>query len=370
MNTPIPDIRRFLKITILPLLALYATLAAGADTMQQYQLAKGEKGYTLQLATVPVPAINADQILVKVHAVSLNRRDIFVLQGSYPGGDASGHVPLSDGAGEVIAVGKNVQGFKAGDRVAGTFFTKWKDGKFSAAALASARGGTENGMLAEMVVATQDDLVRIPAHLSYEEASTLPCAGVTAWNALFKAAHLQKGEYVLLEGTGGVSIFGLQFAAAAGARPIITSSSDDKLAKAKTLGAVGLINYKTKPDWDKEVMALTKNAGVDHILEVGGQDTISKAMATVAFGGHVALIGGLSGFGGNLPSLGLMGRGAGASGIYVGSRADFDAMNAFISKHKIKPAIDKVFPFAETAAAFKYMEESNFLGKIVIKVGS
>jgi NADPH:quinone reductase-like Zn-dependent oxidoreductase len=349
--------------------SLYAGAAAGADMMRQYQLVKKDAGYALELATVPVPAIDAGQVLVRVRAASLNRRDIFVLQGSYPAGDAAGRVPLSDGAGEVVAVGKDAKQFKVGDRIAGTFFTQWKDGKFSPAALASARGGSVSGMLAEMVVATEDSLVRIPDHLSFEEASTLPCAGVTAWNALFKAANLQQGEYVLLEGTGGVSIFGLQFAVAAGAKPIITSSSDAKLEKARELGAVGTINYRTRPDWDKEVLALTNNAGVDHVLEVGGQDTIGKAVASIAFGGHIALIGGLSGFGGNLPVLGLMGRGASASGIYVGSKADFEAMNAFISRHQLKPVIDRVFPFAEAPAAFQYMEDSEFVGKIVIKVG-
>ena len=369
MNSSERISKQLLQTVFFTVLALYAGFAATADMMQQYQLAKKDKGYQLQLATVPVPAITASQILVKVHAASLNRRDIFVLSGSYPGGDATGNVPLSDGAGEVIAVGKDVKQFKVGDRVVGTFFTQWKDGKFSPAAFASARGGSVSGMLAEQVVATEDSLVMIPAHLSYEEAASLPCAGVTAWNALFTAAKLQQGEYVLLEGTGGVSIFGLQFAAAAGAKPIITSSSDDKLNKARALGAVGTINYKTKPDWEKEVLSLTKNAGVDHILEVGGQDTLPKAIASIAFGGHIALIGGLSGFGGDLPALGLMGRGAAASGIYVGSRADFVAMNAFISKHKIKPAIDRVFPFTEAPAAFKYMEDSEFVGKIVIRVG-
>ena len=358
-----------LFVFLLAFFSISANVVNSADMMQQYQLAKKDAGYELLLATVTAPAIDASQILVKVHAASLNRRDIFVLQGSYPAGDATGKAPLSDGAGEVMAVGKDVKQFKVGDRVAGTFFTQWVDGKFSPAALASARGGAVSGMLAEMVVATEDSLVRIPDHLTYEEASTLPCAGVTAWNALFKAANLQAGEYVLLEGTGGVSIFGLQFAAAAGAKPIITSSSDAKLDKARELGAVGAINYRTSPEWEKEVLKLTNNAGVDHVLEVGGRGTLPKAVASIAFGGHIALIGGLSGFGGDLPALGLMGRGASASGIYVGSKADFEAMNAFIGNHKIKPVIDRVFPFAEAPAAFKYMEESGFLGKIVIKVG-
>ena len=369
MIIPQYKIIRLTRSLCFVVLSWYASFAASADMMQQYQMSKKDTGYELQLATVPVPAIDAGQILVKVHAASLNRRDIFVLQGSYPAGDATGKAPLSDGAGEVIAVGKDVKQFKVGDRVAGTFFTQWRDGKFSPAALASARGGSVSGMLAEMIVATEDSLVRIPDHLTFEEASTLPCAGVTAWNALFKAADLQKDEYVLLEGTGGVSIFGLQFAAAAGAKPIITSSSDAKLEKARELGAIGTINYRTSPEWEKEVLALTNNVGVDHVLEVGGQGTLPKAVASIAFGGHIALIGGLSGFGGDLPALGLMGRGASASGIYVGSKADFEAMNAFIGNHKIKPVIDRVFPFAEAPAAFKYMEESGFLGKIVIKVG-
>lgn len=350
------------------LIMAFNVVQADGDTMQQYQLVKKDGGYNLELKTVPVPSINADQVLVRIHAASLNRRDIFMLEGSYPGGDANGRVPLSDGAGEVIAVGKDVKEFKAGDRVAGTFFANWRDGKFSPAALASARGGEAGGMLSEMIVATEDSLVIIPDHLTYEEAATLPCAAVTAWNSLFKAADLQKGEYVLLEGTGGVSIFGLQFAAAAGARPIITSSSDAKLEKAEMLGAIATINYRKNSDWDKKVMEITGNAGVSHVLEVGGVDTLPKAVASLAFGGHIALIGGLSGFGGNLPVLGLMGRGASATGIYVGSKADFDAMNRFISEHKLKPVVDRVFSFDEAPAAIQYMVDSGFLGKIVIRV--
>ena len=220
-----------------------------------------------------------------------------------------------------------------------------------------------------MIVASADSLVKIPGNLSYEEAATLPCAGVTAWNALFKVSHLHKGEYVLLEGTGGVSIFGLLFSAAAGAKPIITSSHDDKLAKARELGAIGTANYKKNPEWEKDVMAITHNAGVAHVLEVGGVDTLPKALSIIGFGGNIALIGGLSGFGGNIPALALMGKGASASGIYVGSKADFVAMNRFIAKHNVHPLVDRVFPFSEAPAAIQYMKESGFMGKIVIKVG-
>ena len=369
MILPKNKIQVLLTVCTLALLSIYTGMAAQAATMQQYQLAKKDNGYQLELKTVPVPSITAKQILVRVHAAALNRKDIYMLQGSMPGRDASGHVPLSDGAGEVIAVGKKVRGFKVGDRVAGTFFTNWRDGKFTPAALASARGGAEGGMLSEMIVATADSLVKIPDNLSYEEAATLPCAGVTAWNSLFKVSHLQKGEYVLLEGTGGVSIFGLQFAVAAGAKPIITSSHDAKLAKAREMGAIGTVNYRKDPDWEKKVMAITNNRGVDHVLEVGGKDTLPKALSIIGFGANVALIGGLSGFGGQIPSLALLGKGASASGIYVGSKADFVAMNKFISKHNIHPLVDRVFPFSEAQAAFQYMKESGFMGKIVIKVG-
>jgi len=371
MNIRNNKIHLLLTFLSLSLVMVYATAVTAAEqaNMRQYQLVKKDQGYNLEMKTVQVPGIAATEILVQVHATSLNRRDVFMLQGTYPGRDASGHVPLSDGAGEVVAVGKNVTEFKVGDRVAGTFFSNWRDGKFSPAALASARGGEVSGMLSEMIVATEDSLVKIPDNLSYEEAATLPCAGVTAWNALFKVSHLQKGEYVLLEGTGGVSIFGLQFAAAAGARPIITSSSDEKLEKAKELGAIGTVNYKKNPEWEKEVQSLTGNAGVDHVLEVGGVDTLPKAVSILGFGGNIALIGGLSGFGGNIPALGLMGKGASASGIYVGSKADFVAMNRFIAEHDVHPVIDRVFPFSEAKAALQYMKDSGFLGKIVIKVG-
>ncbi len=348
------------------LLSLSQTV--GAETMRQYRLQKHGTGYLLELTTAPVPAITADQILVRVHATSLNRRDIYILQGRYPGPEFTGRVPLSDGAGEVLAVGNNVTQFKVGDRVAGTFFTNWNGGKFAATALSSARGGAVDGMLSEMIIATEDSLVKIPAHLTFEEAATLPCAGVTAWNGLFKAGNLQKGEYVLLEGTGGVSTFGLLFSAAVGAKPIITSSNDEKLEKARSIGAIGTANYRTNPDWPDEVRKITGGKGVDHVLEVGGEKTMSLAIKSLADGGHIAIIGGLSGFGASIRTTDLLLRSASASGIYVGSREDFEAMNALIEESKIKPLIDKVFSFEDAPAAYDYMQNASFMGKIVIKI--
>ena len=364
------DKRTFLTIAASLLFALLPGLVAtaNAETFQQYQLQKQGKAYELVRKTVAVPQLQAGEILVKVHAASLNRRDIYVIQGLYRGPEANGKVPLSDGAGEVIATGRNVTRFSVGDRVAGTFFTNWSGGKFSTAALASARGGAVDGMLAEMIVATEDSLVKIPAHLSYEEAATLPCAAVTAWNGLFKAGDLQAGEYVLLEGTGGVSTFGLLFSAAVGAKPIITSSKNQKLEKARGMGAIGTANYRENPNWSDEVLEITAGRGVDHVLEVGGEKSLPQAMKSLAPAGHIAVIGGLSGFGASLRTSELLFRSASVSGIYVGSRADFEAMNALIEKHQIRPLIGKVFSFDDAPAAYDFMQNGNYMGKIVIRM--
>ena len=280
--------------------SVQAQSTTGAAMIRQYQLEREGTALRLVMKTVPRPAAQAGQVLVRVRAVSLNQRDLLVMRGQYGaggGGDMNGRVPLSDGAGEIISVGAGVNRFKIGDRVAGTFFTQWIDGKRTPQVASSARGGGGvDGVLSEVIAAHQDTLVRIPGHLTFEEAATLPCAGVTAYRALFVDGRLQRGEFVLLEGTGGVSMFGLQFAAAAGARPIITSSSDEKLQQARTLGAFGMVNYRTNAEWQREVRTLTGNAGVDHVLEVGGRDTLPKALEALGLEGHVAIIGGLSGF--------------------------------------------------------------------------
>jgi len=343
--------------------------AAEPATIRQYQFEPGTEGYTLALKTVPRPEPGPNEALVRVRAVALNRRDVLMLNARYgPGGNAAGGIPLSDGAGDVVAVGSDVTRFRVGDRVAGIFFENWLAGERDASTAASARGGSAGGMLSEMIVSDAESLVAVPAHLSFEEAATLPCAGVTAWVGLFKHGKLERNEYVLLEGTGGVSVFGLQLAAAAGARPIITSSSDEKLARAVELGAFGTVNYRTNADWEVEVRELTGGHGVDHVLEVGGRDTIPKALEALAYDAHVALIGGLSGFASDVPLVSLMGTGSSATGIYVGSRADFEALNAFLREHRIYPVVDRVFSFEEAPAAFDFMENGSFFGKIVIRL--
>ena len=363
---------KFVFITTALLAAAAAITVQGQQqTMRQYQIEKGPNGFQLALKTVPRPAPGDRQILVRVRATSMNQRDLLVLRGQYgpQGGNMVGHVPMSDGAGEVIEVGRGVTRFKVGDRVAGIFFSRWIDGKRSAEAMASARGGGGiDGMLSEMVVGHEDSFVRIPDHLSFEEAATLPCAGVTAYRALFVEGEVQRGDYVLLEGTGGVSTFGLQLAAAAGARPIITSSSDAKLERARTLGAIGTVNYRTNTEWQREVRKLTGGAGVDHVLEVGGKDTLPRALEALAYDGHIALIGGLSGFASDLPLGRLLGMGASVTGIYVGSRADFEALNGFITQHTLRPVVDRVFPFEEAPQAYDFMDNGSYLGKIVIRL--
>jgi NADPH:quinone reductase-like Zn-dependent oxidoreductase len=343
-----------------------------STSIRQYQLERDGPTYRLALKTVPRPSPGQKQVLVRVRAVSLNQRDLLVMRGQYGaggGGDTQGRVPLSDGAGEIVQTGAGVTRFRVGDRVAGTFFARWPDGKRTADVAASARGGgSVDGMLSEIVVSDEDGLVRIPDHLTFEEAATLPCAGVTAYRALFTDGRLKRGDFVLLEGTGGVSMFGLQLAAAAGARPIITSSSDEKLQRARALGAFGMVNYRTNAEWQREVRKLTGDAGVDHVLEVGGRDTLPKALESLAFEGHVAMIGGLSGFSSDVPVGRLMGSGASVTGVYVGSRADFEAMNRFIAEHKIRPVIDRVFSFEDAPKAYELMDNGSYFGKIVIKL--
>ena len=348
-------------------LAIPSPAVAQAQTMRQYQFGVVDDEVRLVMKEVAQPTPGANEVLVRVRATSLNRRDLSILQSQYGGGNPrTGLVPLSDGAGEVIGVGPGVTRFEVGDRVAGIFFASWVDGRPSARTNASARGGAIDGMLSEMIVGHEDGLVEIPEHLSLIEAATLPCAGVTAWNALFKHGGLVEDDFVLLEGTGGVSIFGLQFSVAAGARPIITSSSDEKLVHAREMGAYGTVNYRTNTEWQDEVRAITGNAGVTQVLEVGGRDTLPKAIRALGYGGHIAIIGGLSGFANAMPIGSFIGRSVKVTGIYVGSRADFEAMNAFITQHQLRPLVDKVFTFDNAPAAYDHMASGNHMGKIVI----
>ena len=348
---------------------LYAAMTlptADAQTIRAYAFAPPDEGTRITLIERAQPEPGPNEVLIDVHAVSLNRRDLSIADsGRYRGGDAVGTVALSDGAGEVVAVGSGVTRFQVGDRVAGTFFTHWNDGKRTPEILVSARGGLVDGMLAEMVVSHEYNVVAVPEHLSYEEAATLPCAAVTAWRALFTDGDLQPGEFVLLEGTGGVSIFGLQLAVAAGARTIITSSSDDKLERARALGAESTVNYHTNADWEENVLAFTDGRGVDYVLDVGGRDTLPRAVRSLALDGHISIIGGLSGRAVELPLQGIP-TGTSVSVPSVGSRADFEAMNRFISEHRLRPVVDRVFEFEDAPAALDYMASNQHFGKIVI----
>jgi NADPH:quinone reductase-like Zn-dependent oxidoreductase len=315
----------------------------------------------------PDPQPAAGEVLIRIRAVSLNYRDLITVGHERPGNLPPPFVPCSDGAGEVAAVGAGVTQWKPGDRVAGIFFRDWESGPFEMRYHGAALGGSAPGMLAEAVTLPEHALVALPAHLSYEEAACLPCAAVTVWQALFTRGRLQPGATVLALGTGGVSVFALQLAVAAGARVVITSSSDEKLARARDLGAWGTVNYKTTPDWDKEVWRLTEKHGADHVVEVGGPGTLEKSIASVAAGGQIALIGVLTGFGPpTAPLFPLMARNARLDGIYVGSRADFEALNAFLAEHRIAPVIDRVFPFAEAREAFRHLESGAHFGKVVV----
>jgi len=313
---------------------------------------------------VPEPA--AGQVLVAIKAVSLNFRDLAVVTGRYPRNTSQPTIIASDGAGEVIAVGPGVSAFQPGDRVVGSFFQTWITGPFAREYGASALGGAIDGVLTQFRVFDRQGLLRVPAHLSFEEAATLPCAGLTAWNALAPTCQVKAGDTVLLLGTGGVSIFGLQFAKLHGARVIITSSSDEKLARAKALGADEGINYKTHPEWDKEVLRLTDGQGVDMVLEVGGGETFARSMNSVRASGQIAVIGVLSGMAGTVP-LGLIGiQTLSVRGIFVGSMAMFEDMNRAIAANRLKPVVDRVYPFEQTADALRYMQSARHFGKIVI----
>ncbi len=319
----------------------------------------------LRREDLPEPKAGPGEVLVRVRAASLNFRDLMTLKGTYSRNLSLPLVPLSDGAGEVAEVGPGVTRFRPGDRVAGCFMPAWHDGPPDEAAVKSAMGGAVDGMLAELVVLPEGGIVRVPDHLSDEEAATLPCAALTAWHALFEGGELRAGETVLVQGTGGVSLFALQFAKLAGARVIATSSSDAKLARARELGASDGINYKTTADWDVAARNLTEGIGVDHVVEVGGAGTLPRSIKAVKLGGHIALIGVLTGAG-EINPMPLLMKTIRLQGIYVGSRSMFENMNRAIALHKLKPVIDRVFPFDQAAAAYSHMEGASHFGKIVI----
>jgi NADPH:quinone reductase-like Zn-dependent oxidoreductase len=316
----------------------------------------------------PTPEPGPNQVLLRVRAVSLNFRDLLLVQGKYNPRMQFPRVPVSDGAGEIVAIGAAVTAWKTGDRVVVPFMPGWFDGPLTADKAKSALGGDIDGLLSEFVVVNASALLPIPAHLSFEQAATLPCAAVTAWNGLFVSGDLKPGQTLLLQGTGGVSLFGLQFGKIASANIILTSSSDEKLERARAMGVHHTINYRTTPDWDKEVLKLTGGHGVDLTLEVGGAGTLSKTLRATSYSGHVSLIGVLSGINGDIQTAHILHKAITVRGIYVGSRAMFEAMNQSISESKLEPVIDRVFDFAQAPDAFRHLESGQHFGKVVIRV--
>ena len=321
----------------------------------------------LALVETPLPEPGPGELRIRVLACSLNYRDQAIVTGNYFGGKVpADQVPLSDGAGEVDAVGPGVTRFKPGDRVAGTFFQNWWDGPPHPHAGPALGAPPAKGMLAEYVTLPEQGVVHIARSLSFEEAATLPCAGVTAWNALMEGPRpVRPGATVLILGTGGVSLLALQIAKAAGATVIATSSSDEKIERVKALGAAHGINYRAVAQWGAEAARLGGGTGVDHVVEVGGTGTLAQSFQAVGFTGEVALIGVLTHSNDTAPHA-LMMKGASLRGIFVGSGGMAERLNAAIDANGIKPVIDKVFPFEQAIEAYRYQASEALFGKVVI----
>jgi len=322
----------------------------------------------LQPVEVPDPQPGLGDVLVRIHAVSLNRRDLLMVLGKYDPTQPLPLIPVSDGAGEVTAVGEGVTRVQVGDRVAGIFAQKWLAGELTPEAHTSTLGGPLPGMLAEYAVLHEEGVVRVPDHLSWEEAATLPCAAVTAWTSLITDGHLQPGETVLVQGTGGVALFALQFAALAGAHVIVLSSSEAKLKKAARLGASMGIDSRAHTDWERVVLDATAGRGVDHVIEMGGATTFARSIRACAPNGKIWVIGFL---GGNLPQLDLFTALRGKlqiRGAFVGSRRSFEAMNRAIAAAGMHPVIEETFPFGESVQALQSLRSGDRFGKTVIRI--
>jgi NADPH:quinone reductase-like Zn-dependent oxidoreductase len=322
----------------------------------------------LALVERPEPRPGPGQALVRLRAASLNYRDLLTVEGKYNPKQKLPLIPCSDGTGEVVEIGEGVARVAPGDRVSPLFAQRWLAGAPTREKLRSTLGGPLDGTLAELAVFDQEGLVKIPQHLSDEEAATLPCAAVTAWSALVAEGGVTAGDTVLVQGTGGVSLFALQIAKLLGARVIATSSRDDKLARARALGADAGINYRDVPEWGARVKELTGGAGADHVVEVGGAGTLQQSLRAVRFGGTISLIGNLAGTKAELLLTQIFMQRLRVNGILVGHRESFEAMNRAIALHELRPVIDRVFPLAEVRAAFDHMAAGDHFGKIVIRI--
>jgi NADPH:quinone reductase-like Zn-dependent oxidoreductase len=335
--------------------------------MKAYELQKSDGFASLARCERERPALGPQDVRVRVRAVSLNFRDLAIAK-TAKHSKKPPVIPCSDGAGEVIEVGSGVTRVKLGDRVAANFFPRWRDGEPGPEMHQNALGGTIDGMLREEVVLDQHAWVAIPKHLSFEEAATLPCAGVTAYHALFEAASLKPGDTLLLQGTGGVSMFALQLARAAGAQVIVTSSSAEKRERAKKLGAAHTIDYKQTPAWGEAALNLTGGRGVDIVVEVGGPGTFDQSVAALRYTGTMSILGTLSGLKGEVNTYGIFHKALRVHGVYVGSVRMFEALNRALSLHQLHPIVDRVFAFDDARSAYEYLASGQHFGKVVVRV--
>ncbi len=339
----------------------------GGDIMRAMRLEGAFGLENLKPVTLDKPEPGPGQVLVKLKSACINYRDLAIVSG-YGGNYPLPFVPLSDGAGEIEAVGAGVTRVSKGDRVAPLFFQGWQAGEPTPYSLATSLGGPLDGCAEEYLCLSAEGVSKIPARLSYEEAACLPCAGLTAWRALVSEGQIKAGDTVLVQGTGGVSIFALQFAKAAGAEVIVTSSSDAKLERAKALGADHLVNYKATPDWASEARRLTGGRGVDHIVEVGGAETLQQSIMAARLGGRIAVIGLLSGLMKDVNVAAIFSQNLTIKGITVGNREQFDAMVRAIDRNAIKPMIDAHYGLEDLPDALTHMQGASHFGKIVIDI--
>ena len=336
--------------------------------MRLYRLDKLGNFDALKLREEATPTPGPGQVLVRMRAASLNHRDLNIISGGYTShAILPSVIPLSDGAGEVAAVGAGVTRWKAGDRVAPIFVQRWIGGDLQLDYMPSALGGPSQGVLSEYITLSEEGLVRIPSHLSFEQAAALPCAAVTAWNAAMVQGKLRAGDTLVTLGSGGVSLFAAQLGLAAGARVIATTGSEAKAARLKAMGINDVINYQTTPDWDVRVRELTAGRGADLVVEVGGPGSLAKSIAAIRYCGHISVVGNLAGKGMIDPAT-LFAKRASMCGIQVGSRDMFEAMNRAIEVAGLKPVIDRVFDFGEARAAYEYLQSGQHFGKVVVKL--
>jgi NADPH:quinone reductase-like Zn-dependent oxidoreductase len=349
----------------------HATMASEAlpATTREYQLVRQPDGqYTRHLERAPVPEIGDHDVLVHIHAVSIQRADIDDFRQVPDWLHIKDHVVAgTDAAGDVVRAGRLVTTVRPGQKVISYLFVDYVDHPLTSTIMTNVLGVNVDGVLGDYVVLKDTAVVPMPNYLSYEEAATLPSSGITAWVALGIQQNLvRKGDTVLVEGTGGVSTFALQFAVAAGAKVIATSSSDEKLQKVEEMGAKGGINYKKVPDWGDEVLKQTGGHGADMVVDIGGRSTIEQSLKALAYEGNVALVGTLGGSGASLPTDALMSKAATARGVWAGARTDFLKMCKFMEQHRIHPVVAKTYPFEDLDAALKDLDSGNFMGKLVL----